>query len=90
MAGDGDHASGLVASVDDSRNLLKREGRESARSEGGEVRPDPSTGGSRMAGSKGSVERDVGRHMIVAYVAGVVTGLALFGAGSFYYNALFH
>jgi hypothetical protein len=37
-----------------------------------------------------SRDSEVARHLLFAYMAGVITGLALFGAGSFYLNQLFH
>jgi hypothetical protein len=84
-AGAGDE--GLISDVSDSRTLRQSEG--SGRSRGGgeaDERGDLS-GGAKMAGKSGSSE--VTRHMLWAYVAGVITGLALFGASSFYYERLF-
>lgn len=42
-----------------------------------------------MASKPQQTVAEVVRYVILAYLAGVITGLALFGAGSFYYARLF-
>lgn len=83
---DGNSEPELIDSVDHSRTLRQSgSGGDSRSSSGGNGLVD-SSGGATMAGK--SSHSEVGYQLLWAYLAGLVTGLALFGAGSFYYTKL--
>ena len=74
----------LISDVSDSRNL-RQSGGGAASGSGSSSRR--ALGGAEVVGK--SRNSEVARQILWSYLAGLLTGLALFGAGSFYFNRIF-
>ena len=83
---DGNSEPRHIASIHDSRNLRQSSGSGDPSTSSRETGTRDSSGGATMAGK--SSHSEVGYQLLWAYLAGLVTGLALFGAISFYVGRL--